>query len=121
MVVVLGFFGVVLVFVAVLAMSDGISGSMSTRDADGVGLIFSAFYGSVTTAMIPAIGPRKTAYPPIKARKVWASAKIFHGTITQPPMIAARTHPRLILINLGNMTVMSLAAEIEFAVILVPT
>jgi len=40
----------------VLAMSDGISGSMSTRDADGVGLIFSAFYGSVTTAMIPAIG-----------------------------------------------------------------
>jgi putative ABC transport system permease protein len=56
LVVVLGFFGVVLVFVAVLAMSDGISGSMSTRDADGVGLIFSAFYGSVTTAMIPAIG-----------------------------------------------------------------
>lgn len=56
LIVVLGFFGVVLVFVAVLAMSDGISGSMSTRDADSVGLIFSAFYGSVTTAMIPAIG-----------------------------------------------------------------
>jgi putative ABC transport system permease protein len=56
LIVMLGFFGVVLVFVAVLAMSDGISGSMSTRDADAVGLIYSAFYGSVTTAMIPAIG-----------------------------------------------------------------
>ena len=56
LIVVLGFFGVVLVFVAVLAMRDGISGSMTTRDADGVGLIYSNFYGSVTADMIPAIG-----------------------------------------------------------------
>jgi putative ABC transport system permease protein len=56
LIVVLGFFGVVLVFVAVLAMRDGISGSMTTRNADSVGLIYSDFYGSVTTDMIPVIG-----------------------------------------------------------------
>lgn len=55
LIVVLGFFGVVLVFVAVLAMRDGIAGAMTTKDADGVGLIFSGFYGSVTSAMIPVI------------------------------------------------------------------
>jgi putative ABC transport system permease protein len=56
LIVVLGFLGVILVFVAVLAMRDGISGSLTTRDSDSVGLIFSGYYGTVTADMIPAIG-----------------------------------------------------------------
>lgn len=48
-------------------------------------------------ARMPAIGARKTEYPDMKARKVFAEAKIFHGTMTQPPTIAAMIQPRLIL------------------------
>ncbi len=50
-----------------------------------------------------------------------AELRIFHGTRTQPPIIAAMTQPRLMSTNRGNRTVKSLAAEIEFAVALVPT
>ena len=55
LIVVLGFFGVVLVFVTVLAMRDGISGQMSTKDDDGVGLIYGGMQGAITTDMIPVI------------------------------------------------------------------
>jgi putative ABC transport system permease protein len=80
LIVVLGFFGVVLVFVAVLAMSDGISGSMSTRDSDGVGLIYSPFYGSVTTALIPAIaeapGVAQSAHGPLVSGTLYSFMEI---------------------------------------------
>lgn len=57
----------------------------------------------------------------MKDKKVVAEAKIFHGTMTQPPTRAAMTQPRLMLTYRGKRTVKSLAAEIELAVILVPT
>lgn len=41
--------------------------------------------------------------------------------MTHPPTTAAMIHPRLMLTYLGNRTVRSFAAEMEFAVILVPT
>jgi putative ABC transport system permease protein len=56
LIVVLGFFGVVFVFVAVLSMGNGIASAMTTKDADGVALIYSDFFGSVTREMIPVIG-----------------------------------------------------------------
>ena len=55
LIVVLGFFGVVLVFVAVLAMRDGISGQMSAKDDDGVGLVYGGLSGSITSDMIPVV------------------------------------------------------------------
>jgi putative ABC transport system permease protein len=55
LIVILGFFGVVLVFVTVLAMRDGISGQMSTKDDDGVGLIYGGLSGSITSDMIPVV------------------------------------------------------------------
>lgn len=67
------------------------------------------------------MGARKTAYPPMNDRKVSADERIFQGTMTQPPTMAAMTHPRLMLTYLGKRTVRSLAAEMEFAVMLVPT
>lgn len=67
------------------------------------------------------MGARKTAYPPINARKVSAELKIFHGTMTQPPIMAAITQPRSMLTKRGKSTVKSLAAEMEFAVMFVPT
>ena len=67
------------------------------------------------------MGARNTAYPPMNARKVSADDRIFHGTMTQPPMIAAITQPRSMLTYRGKSTVKSLAAEMEFAVMLVPT
>ena len=48
-------------------------------------------------------------------------ARISHGTKAHPPRIAHRICPRRILINLGNNTVISLAAESEFAEMLVPS
>ena len=57
----------------------------------------------------------------MKARKVSAEERIFQGTMTQPPTRAAMMQPRLMLTYLGKRTVRSLAAEIEFAVIFVPT
>lgn len=55
LIVVLGFFGVVLVFVTVLAMRDGISGQMSTKEDDGVGLVYGGMQGAITTDMIPIV------------------------------------------------------------------
>jgi hypothetical protein len=57
----------------------------------------------------------------MKARNVLADARIFQGTITQAETTAAIMQPLLILIHFGRRTVRSLAAEIEFAVMLVPT
>ena len=70
---------------------------------------------------LPAIGARNTEYPDIKLKKVSASERIFQGTMTQQETTAAITHPLLILIYLGAMTHISFAAEIELAVIFVPT
>lgn len=50
-----------------------------------------------------------------------AELKIFHGTMTQPPTKAAMIQPRLMLTYFGKRTVKSLAAEIELAVMFVPT
>ena len=57
----------------------------------------------------------------MKARKVEAEERIFHGTMTQPPMMAAMMQPRKMFTQRGNRTVKSLAAEMEFAVMFVPT
>ena len=57
----------------------------------------------------------------MKARNVSADERIFQGTMTQPPTTAAIIQPRLMLTQRGNMTVKSLAAEIELAVMFVPT
>lgn len=67
------------------------------------------------------MGARNTAYPPMKSRKVAADPRIFQGTITQPAIMAAIIHPRLMLMYLGNRTVRSLAALMELAVMFVPT
>ncbi len=56
LIVVLGFFGVVLVFVAVLAMRDGIAGQVTTKEADGVALVYGSAIGSTTSDMIPLVG-----------------------------------------------------------------
>ena len=56
LIVVLGFFGVLLVFVTVLAMRDGIAGQMSTKDDAGVGLVYGGMQGAITSDMIPVIG-----------------------------------------------------------------
>lgn len=66
---------------------------------------------------MPAIGARKIEYPAIKERKVEALLRIFHGTITQPPMIAAMMQPLKMFTHLGKRTVRSFAAEMELAVI----
>lgn len=55
LIVVLGFFGVVLVFVAVLAMRDGIVGQMTTKGADGVAVLYRSVSGSITSDMLPMI------------------------------------------------------------------
>ena len=55
LIVVMGFFGVVLVFVTVLAMRDGIVGQMTTRGSDGVALVYGSVSGALTADMIPAI------------------------------------------------------------------
>jgi len=55
LVVVLGFFGVVLVFVTVLAMREGIVGEMAAKDTDGVALVHGDLLGSLTTDTIPVI------------------------------------------------------------------
>jgi len=41
--------------------------------------------------------------------------------MTQPPTMAAIMHPRWMLMYLGQRTVRSFAAEMEFAVMFVPT
>jgi len=57
----------------------------------------------------------------MKARKVVAELRIFHGTRIQPPITLASKHPLLISIHRGKRTVRSFAALIELAVALVPT
>ncbi|HLY06955.1 MAG TPA: FtsX-like permease family protein [Rhizomicrobium sp.] len=80
LIVVLGFFGVVLVFVAVLAMRDGVAGAMTTKGADGVGLIYSDFYGSVTEAMIPVIsqapGVAQSPHGPLVSGTLYAFLQV---------------------------------------------
>jgi len=57
----------------------------------------------------------------MKLRKVSASDRIFHGTMTQQETTAEMIQPRLILMYFGAMTHRSLAAEMELPVIFVPT
>jgi len=77
LIVVLGFFGVVLVFVAVLAVRDGIAGQMTTNDSEGVGLVYGGFLGSVTSAMIPVVeqapGVAESAQGPLVSGTLFAA------------------------------------------------
>lgn len=66
------------------------------------------------------MGPRKMVYPLRKARNFAADAKIFQGTNAQLPRTAARIWPRRMLMYLGQKAMRSLAAEMEFAEMLIP-
>jgi hypothetical protein len=71
--------------------------------------------------MIPAIGPRKTAYPDIKFKKTAADETMSHGTSANPPMSEQRIVPRLMLIHRGAIEVRSFANETELAEMLQQT
>ena len=68
--------------------------------------------------MIPAMGPKNTAYPDMKLKNTDALETISQGTRAQPPMIEHKMVPRLILIHLGHKVVTSLAKLTELAEIL---
>jgi hypothetical protein len=55
--------------------------------------------------MIAEIGARKIASEAMKVKREDAEEMIFHGTITQPPIIVVMIAPRRILIYLGKRVV----------------
>ncbi|HEY3778706.1 MAG TPA: FtsX-like permease family protein [Rhizomicrobium sp.] len=79
-IVVLGFFGVVLVFVAVLAMRDGIAGQMTAEGSDAVAIVYGNILGELTTAMLPAVeqapGVQQSAQGPLVSATLFESLEL---------------------------------------------
>jgi putative ABC transport system permease protein len=80
MIVVLGFFGVVLVFVAVLGVRDGIVGQMTGEGADSVAIAYSDMSGALTTEMLPVVeqapGVEPSARGPLVSATLFASMEL---------------------------------------------
>jgi putative ABC transport system permease protein len=78
--VVLGFFGVILVFVAVFAVRDGIVGQMTTDDADGVALVYADIRGALTTDTVQVVeqmpGVRQSSHGPLVSATLFASMEL---------------------------------------------
>ncbi|HEX4080373.1 MAG TPA: ABC transporter permease [Rhizomicrobium sp.] len=80
LIVVLGFFGVVLVFVAVLGVRDGIVGQMSSEGANSVAIVYSDMSGALTTGMLPVVeqapGVQQSARGPLVSATLFAAMEL---------------------------------------------
>src|SRR5580704_9638796 len=76
LIVVLAFLGVILVFVAVLGVRDGIVGQMSAEGADGVAIVYPTITGALTAAMLPVVeqapGVQQSARGPLVSATLYA-------------------------------------------------
>lgn len=67
------------------------------------------------------IGDRKTPSELMKLSRDPAEYRIFHGTMTQPPMMVMKMAPLLMFIHLGNRLAKSFAPETTVADMLTHT
>jgi putative ABC transport system permease protein len=80
LIVVLSFFGVVLVFVAVLGVRDGIVGQMSAQGSDSVAIVYSDMLGALTTDMLPVVeqapGVAQSRHGPLVSATLFSSMEL---------------------------------------------
>jgi putative ABC transport system permease protein len=80
LIVLLSFFGVVLVFVAVLGVRDGIVGQMTTDGADSVAIVYGTITGALTTEMLPVVeqapGVQQSARGPLVSATLFAAMEL---------------------------------------------
>lgn len=80
LIVVLSFFGVVLVFVAVLGVRDGIVGQMTAEGADSVAIVYGTITGALTTDMLPVVeeasGVQQSARGSLVSATLFASMEL---------------------------------------------
>ncbi len=79
-IVVLGFFGVILVFVAVFAVRDGIAGQMTTDGADRVALVYADIRGALTTNTVQIVeqtpGVQQSPHGPLVSATLFADMQL---------------------------------------------
>ncbi|HEX4158325.1 MAG TPA: ABC transporter permease [Rhizomicrobium sp.] len=80
LIVVLSFFGVILVFVAVFSVRDGIVGQMTTDGADSVAIVYGDIRGALTTDALQVVeqapGVQQSAQGPLVSATLFASMEL---------------------------------------------